>query len=609
MSAALGPVIVVAPGCWRSPKIGPHAGTGKPRPAVNADRYHLARPEPSGGTYVGSDKCVLCHEEIAQRYQSHPMAHTSATVEQATTLEDYDDQVSFATPGRLQYRVEQTEHGVFHHELMRDRDDEVLYDRSVPVHFVIGSGKRGRSYATNRDGLLFLSPISWYSERSRWDLSPGYATSVGPRFERRLIDGCVQCHVGQIASDPTERDRFLAPVIIEGPLGCERCHGPGERHIAHHEADVPDTIIDTIVNPIDLEPKRRDDVCYQCHAEGIVKILRYGRSDYDFRPGMKLHDVWTVFFEGTGVDDDGNTKAVSQVEQMSASKCYQASDGRLGCISCHDPHGLPAEAEREAFYRKRCLECHEDVSRCSAPIAERDLESDSCIACHMPRLAANNVPHTSQTDHHVLRRPVADLPSHTSEKPGVQLFGDAEEDLPLADRERARGLLLMGEAQDDHDPFLAHEALNLLQPILDANPTDLVVMEAVGDGYLIQGHRQEAKQLWERLIRAAPHNESVIEKTAVLCHDMGQLSEALDYFGRLIEINPWGERSFGRKAHILAQLGRIDPAIEAARQCLSRNPGAAHVHSWIAEAYQAVGNDAKSEYHREMAAKIQKNVP
>ena len=37
-----------------------------------------------------------------------------------------------------------------------------------------------------------------------------------------------------------------------------------------------------------------------------------------------------------------------------------ASRGKLGCISCHDPHDQPAPEAKAAYFRDRCLECHAD---------------------------------------------------------------------------------------------------------------------------------------------------------------------------------------------------------------------------------------------------------
>ena len=39
--------------------------------------------------------------------------------------------------------------------------------------------------------------------------------------------------------------------------------------------------------------------------------------------------------------DRGQFEAVGHVEQMESSRCFRESQGRLGCISCHDPHRLP----------------------------------------------------------------------------------------------------------------------------------------------------------------------------------------------------------------------------------------------------------------------------
>ncbi len=120
----------------------------------------------------------------------------------------------------------------------------------------------------------------------------------------------------------------------------------------------------TIVNPRHLDPILRGNVCEQCHLVGDRRVNRLGRDAFDYRPGLPL----TEFFVDYGHTTDEGQKLVGQVEQMKASRCFRASQGRLGCVSCHDPHEVPEPDEKIAYFRERCLACHER-SRLQAPRA------------------------------------------------------------------------------------------------------------------------------------------------------------------------------------------------------------------------------------------------
>ena len=113
----------------------------------------------------------------------------------------------------------------------------------------------------------------------------------------------------------------------------------------------------TIVNPADLAPALRESVCQQCHLQGWFRFPRAGRDFFDFRPGLPLHRFLAVFVRKESKPD--RLELVGQVEQMESSRCFRASGGELGCISCHDPHRLPPPATKAEYYRGRCLECHE----------------------------------------------------------------------------------------------------------------------------------------------------------------------------------------------------------------------------------------------------------
>lgn len=570
-------------------------------------REHGPRPAPPSDAYVGSAVCAECHPDICESYRKHPMGRSLARVLDADAIEDYQQQTSFQAPPStktnltFRYYVERKSDGVYHHEQALTPDGDVLYDQAVPVQYAVGSGIRGRSYITNRDGILLMSPITWYTQKNRWDFSPGYLLN-NQRFERRITDGCITCHAGRVTDDDSQQPNRYAPEPFgEMTIGCERCHGPAREHVAIQSGTAPEGQIDTIVNPADLEPRRRDSVCFQCHFQGEHRIPRYGRSDFDFRPGDLISDIWTVFVRGTKVDRWGTTEAVSQVEQMLSSECYRESGGRLGCISCHDPHSTPSPEERVAFYRSRCLACHgEGQTHCALPEAERlaATKDDSCIDCHMPPIKANDVPHTSQTDHRILKVPHGNEESTVRNQTTLKIFGEDEEELPPAELDRARGLLLFIHAERRNDSVLAAQAIPLLEKWLQGAPDDESAAEALGAAYWMNRDQTQALAVWKHGLEVNPENENILRRLMQACHDAERFEDGIEYGRRLVELNRWYADPFARLAHMYGRLGRFKEGIQAARRSVELNPAAAVVHGWLSDAYSIVGNETLAKKHR-----------
>ena len=59
-----------------------------------------------------------------------------------------------------------------------------MFEQAAPIAFAMGSGQRGRAYMVRRDDYLYMSPISWYTNKHRWDLSPQYTPDAHRGFAR-----------------------------------------------------------------------------------------------------------------------------------------------------------------------------------------------------------------------------------------------------------------------------------------------------------------------------------------------------------------------------------------------------------------------------------------
>jgi tetratricopeptide (TPR) repeat protein len=576
------------------------------------------KPDPVPRDYSGSLTCVECHREVCESYLGHPMNQAMDGMPQLRPIENLET-APFPEGKLLQYHVEKRDKRLVHHEILKSAEGKVIYDMEEPIHYVLGSGQRGRTYLLKKAGALYQSPIGWYSGVGKWDLSPGYGYPQNERFERRVGAGCLYCHAGILHTDPEREDSFIEPTFREMPISCERCHGPAKKHVDFHkQGGVRSGEVDPIVNPAKLDFQRREHICYQCHLQGEAVVPRFGRSHTDFRPGMLLDDVWTVFVSKQGVAGRV-AKAVSHVEQMHASRCFQESKGEFGCTSCHDPHSKPKAEERVSFYNQRCASCHTEQDCKELPEKRAAAPANgSCIACHMPATKASDVAHTAQTDHRVLANPAAFPLDQLHEPPALtdlEVFDGAESRLPAAEIDRGKAILIANRPGatkiEDLDQILT-KLLIPAEDLVDGVPftiaaiaDDKAAMHSLGFAYLVNDQRDKAIALWERILELDPEDESALALLFAQKLDLAP-AEALKLSDRLLNVNPNVALSWGRRSYLLGQMGRNEESIAAGEKALSLDPRLTQVYEWLAERYSQAGQPEKALKHRETYAEFLK---
>jgi len=495
----------------------------------------------------------------------------------------------------VQYTIEHRNGRVFHKATRRDADGTLLAKIEAEVRFALGSGTRGVAYLIERDGYLFQSPISWYAQQRRWDVSPGYGEyATQPNFERPIQPDCLFCHANQFHAVAGTLNRYETPIFQGHAIGCERCHGPGEPHVNRGGLSTESDL--TIVNPAKLAPALRDSVCEQCHLQGQFRFARAGREPSDYRPGLPIHRFLAVFLMKNG--KRGKFEAVGHVEQMATSRCFAASKGQLGCISCHDPHRLPAPTTKVAYYRERCLECHAKKG-CALPLARRQSrgQAEDCIACHMPRPAITNVPHTAATDHRILRGvpgSVPEDPRKTSWQPGESHLmdyhwplmteeerRDAARDMGVALGWGARNLSALPQVAR----LAAMQGLPLLEAAVRDRPDDLTAREFLGPTLEILGRREDALHAMEEVLRIEPGRELVLGSSGLLLTRLQRPDLARSAWEKTIAVNPWRSSYRLALANNCYQAGDWPGSVAACREALRLNPELLEARSLMVQSY------------------------
>ncbi|MBW3542413.1 MAG: hypothetical protein KY476_19280, partial [Planctomycetes bacterium] len=286
-------------------------------------------------------------------------------------------------------------------ETLREEGSQHVLRREAA--YVVGSGSHARAFVAEENGYLTQLPLAWFAEGKRWRLSPGYELH-NRRFERPIVPACIACHGGLAVHLRPTRNRYRLP--IEDGIGCERCHGPGESHVALHRSRADERpASDPIVEPAHLSAERANDVCLQCHLQGDVSIYEASADAFSFRPGDRLSDHRLDFLIET--DAPAAFGVASHGARMMQSRCFLESGRQLTCVHCHHAH-RPVRAFEAAYYERKCLTCHA-VESCTRPEEPRVSTSGplGCVLCHMPQRKTREGQHLVFTDHCIRRPPRA----------------------------------------------------------------------------------------------------------------------------------------------------------------------------------------------------------
>jgi hypothetical protein len=245
---------------------------------------------------------------------------------------------------------------------------------SLPILYAFGQGRMGQTYLIERDGQLYESLVSFYSESKALDFTVGaprgipesLTDAVGHLLSAKEVSSCFSCHATGVLSGSQ-----LRPEKFTHGVRCEACHGPGGEHVAAVKAgEVP---AQSIYNPGLLSgDELSQQFCGSCHR---------GAEEFSLLQSMEINNVRF------------------QPYRIFHSKCY-SDDRNISCTGCHNPH--EPLRENGAYYDKKCLECHSLRNKSakagagkSCPVADKD-----CTSCHMPKIEIKAA-HFKFTDHYI----------------------------------------------------------------------------------------------------------------------------------------------------------------------------------------------------------------
>ena len=550
--------------------------------------------------YSKTEACIKCHR---QQYETYLLTTHSRSMEAVDLANENVSAKFHHDASNNDYQVFAKDNQMIHREVTLGADGKELAQKELPILYTVGSGDHGKSYVYKNGNHYGQSPLSCYIETKKWQMSPGYDQPFHPGFGRSLSTECFFCHVGGIKQESENANVFS---FTELAIGCERCHGPGELHVAKYSKNPePDPADNTICNPASLSRELSEAICQQCHLQAAGKAIVSEKREWDFRPGLPLTDFRVDYQYQLG---DDSMRVVGHVEQLHASKCYQETE-TLTCITCHDPHHRPVDGVSEvSHYREICQKCHQPKSTddCSASLAMRiEKTQNDCSRCHMPELDTE-VPHTAFRHHRI------GIHANQGSKPevikGLTAVLDTSS-LSAFERKRTMAIAKFQVGQEGlvNVPDLENELIKTMIELKNTGRPDPDITAILSTLALAQRQPEIASNLATEVVDGNQKNHrarvEALRVLAQLAYARQDFKSAAEHYGSLTKIQSEPTDFFYLG---VCQQNRKDSlaAIASLSKAIELDPTNIQAHQVLGAIYERRGNSKEAKHHQEMSDRI-----
>jgi predicted CXXCH cytochrome family protein len=586
-----------------------------------AGRSHRAaagRSNSPANAYVDAAVCATCHADIAAHYRQTGMGRSFARVRPEDSIEFAKPFYNKTSDSYFAMIARDGKHYQRRWQIGFDGKETNVDEREVD--FVIGSGNHSRTYLhrTSRNTLEVL-PLSWYSEKGGyWDMSPGYDQPDNPGPARPVHYECMFCHNAYPKIPEGMANTASAELVFEDPLpegiDCQRCHGPGARHVAAASKGAPvEQIRAAIVNPKRLDAGRELEICMQCHLETTSldlphSIRRFDRGPFSYVPGQPLGDFQIQFDRADG---EGNRfEIVNAVYRLRQSQCFLKSEGKLRCTTCHDPHNIPRGAAAEAHYNSICQNCHAATVQQAAASGPHQAGAD-CVACHMPKRRTDDVVHAVMTDHLIQRRkPAGDLlapKAEVVERGASAYHGEVVPYYPAPLPETPENALYTALAQVRYQTNLTEGLPRLASLVAQYHPQQAGFYAELAQGYRAAGDLFKALPNFQEAARREP--------TALRLLQLGnaqmearEFAEAEVTLRQATALDPNEPVGWGTLGWTLWQEDKGAEARADLERAIALDPDLPELHNNLANVEWGTGNQAAAEAEFREALRIQPGI-
>ncbi len=293
---------------------------------------------PGAKGYAGSEKCGECHQEVYALWRLTPHANMLRDAKRnpaAVAAVDFS-----AVP-------------------FRKKD----ISWTIGSHWV-------QKYLTAIDNEYYVLPKYWNLVAGDWE-----PYSIFNWRQTPYMIFCDGCHT--TGFDPATK------TFHEPSIGCEACHGPGEKHAGSEDpAD--------IVQPAKLSKERRDMICEACHTDGKDRKAG-GQFPFPaaYRPGENLSDYYTDFFAPKPKSKKWYWGTMDYRERHRMFMFWQSKfySTARACEVCGFDRGITVKEERYMTRDEYCGTCHTKIYKVSSVHSRHSPQTVQCVDCHAPTMA------------------------------------------------------------------------------------------------------------------------------------------------------------------------------------------------------------------------------